>query len=116
MNILYVSILLIFCYKTFSVYLPSSEPLYTDIGTDNHTVNFASNKCIGLGDKGWWGCWRIQQCQGGRYLQHCYFVHTWDLFPCHQYNIFSDVETETALFNTIFMSVLSKIYDGAEML
>jgi hypothetical protein len=42
-----------------------------------------------------------------------YFVHTWDLFPCHQYNIFNDVETETALFNTMFVSVLRKIY-GAE--
>jgi len=35
--------------------LPSSESLFTY----NHTVNFAGNKCIGLVDIGWWGCWRI---------------------------------------------------------
>jgi len=36
-------------------------------------------------------------------LEHRYFVHTWDLFPCRQYNIFKVVETETALFDTKFV-------------
>jgi len=53
-----------FCYSSVTMHflyipLPSSESLFTDVGNDNHTINFASNKCIGLVDIGWWGCWRI---------------------------------------------------------